>query len=101
MAQYTINNSRDCFNTTNSNNTTVVNNYPVADGQPQILAWLSTLEPRLRHRDIQESRVRDVGGWALETEEFKNWYAGSGRSESGNAVLFFHGDPGVGKTFIR
>ena len=67
----------------------------------QILTWLSPLEPRLRHRDIRESRVEDVGEWVLETEEFKGWCAGSGRSEPDNAVLFCYGDPGVGKTFVR
>jgi len=77
--------------------------YPgtVTDDRPQILAWLSPLEPRLRHKEIQESRVESVGKWVLETEEFKNWYAGSGGSGSDNAVLFCHGDPWVGKTFIR
>ena len=73
----------------------------VADYRPQILAWLSPLEPRIRHREIQESRVEDVGKWVLETEEFRSWYAGSGGSGSDNAVLFCYGDPWVGKTFIR
>ena len=45
--------------------------------------------------------MENVGEWVLQTEEFKSWYAGSGGSESDNAVLFCYGDPGVGKTFIR
>ena len=100
-------NFANCQNTTNfSNNTAIFNNNnvlyrTVADDRSDILAWLSPLEPGLRHRDIQEYRVGDVGEWVLETEEFRSWYAGSGRSESDNAVLFCYGDPGVGKTFIR
>jgi len=73
----------------------------VTDDRPQILAWLSPLEPRIRHKEIQESRVENVGGWVLETEEFRSWYAGSEGSGSDNAVLFCYGDPWVGKTFIR
>ena len=92
-------------NNTNSLNTTVNINPTVkitaADERSNILAWLSPLEPRIRHKDIQEKRVENIGGWVLETEAFKNWYASSGGSGSDNAVLFCYGDPGVGKTFIR
>ena len=91
--------NNNSYNTTNSYNT-VLNNYTVTDDQPQILTWLSPLEPRLRHEDILDRRVENVGEWLLQTEEFINWYAGSG-GESDNAVLFCYGDPGVGKTFIR
>ena len=88
------------FNTANSYNN-VWNNCTIADDRLQLLTWLSPLEPRLRHKAIQESRVESVGEWVLETEEFKSWYASSGGSESDKAVLFCYGDPGVGKTFIR
>ena len=88
-------------NNIGSFNTTVVNNVTTADERSNILAWLSPLEPRLRHTDIQERRVENIGEWVLETEEFKSWYASSGGNGSDNAVLFCYGDPGVGKTFIR
>ena len=94
MAQYHIHDNTNSFNN-------VWNNCTVADDRSQILAWLSPLEPRLRHKAIQEGRAKNVGEWVLETDEFRNWYAGSGGSESGRAVLFCNGDPGVGKTFIR
>ena len=90
----------DSFNTTNSNNN-IWNNCTIADERSKVLTWLSPLEPSLRHQDIRDRRVENVGEWVLQTEEFRNWYAGSGGSESDNAVLFCYGDPGVGKTFIR
>jgi len=88
------------FNPTNSFNN-VWNNCTIADSRPQILAWLSPLEPRLRHQDIRDRRVENVGEWLLQAEEFRSWYASGGRSESDNAALFCYGDPGVGKTYIR
>ena len=86
------------FNTNSYNN--VWNNYTITDGRSQLLTWLSPLEPSLRHQDIRERRVRGVGEWLLQTEEFRSWRAGSEGDESDGAVLFCHGDPGVGKTFI-
>ena len=100
MSLHHFHNNTDSFNITSSFNN-VWNGCTITDDQSQILAWLSTIEPRLRHKDIQESRVENVGEWVLQTEEFKSWYASSGRSESDNGVLFCYGDPGVGKTFIR
>ena len=88
------------FNNINSNNNTW-NNCTIADERPKVLTWLSPLEPNLRHQAIRDRRVENVGEWVLQTEEFRSWYAGSGGNESGNAVLFCYGDPGVGKTFIR
>ena len=88
-------------NNIGSFNTMVVNNVIAADERSNILAWLSPLEPKLRHKDIQDRRVENIGEWVLETEEFKSWYASSEEGGSDNAVLFCYGDPGVGKTFIR
>jgi len=90
-------------NNINSLNTAinVWNNYTIADGRSQILAWLSPLEPRLRHQDIRDRRVENVGEWLLQAEEFRSWHAGSGEGESDDAVLFCYGDPRVGKTYIR
>ena len=90
--------SQSFSNNINSLNTTI--NFTVADDRSNILAWLSPLDPKLRHRDIQDRRVEYVGEWLLQTEEFRSWQAGS-VGESDNAVLFCYGDPGVGKTFIR
>ena len=86
------------FNTNSYN--TVWNNYTITDGRSQLLTWLSPLEPSLRHQGIRERRVRGIGEWLLQTEEFRSWRAGSGGDESDGAVTFAYGDPGVGKTFI-
>ena len=86
---------------TNYNSINLSNNFIVADDQSNILAWLSPLNPKSRHQDIQDRRVESIGEWLLQTEEFRSWYAGSGGGESDDAVLFCYGDPGVGKTYIR
>ena len=91
---------------TNSFNTSytaisVSNNVTLADDRSNILAWLSPLDPRSRHKDIQERRVESIGEWLLQTKEFRSWHAGSMGDGSDNAVLFCYGDPGVGKTYIR
>ena len=78
----------------------ITNNFTIADERSQILSWLSPLEPRLRHQEVRDCRVENIGEWLLQTKEFKSWYAGSGGGESDNAVLFCYGDPGAGKTYI-
>jgi len=95
MSQYFSNNT----NTLNTIN--VSNKFIIADGRSDILAWLSPLDPTLRHHDTRDRRVENIGEWLLQTEEFIGWHTGSGGSESDNAVLFCEGNPGVGKTFIR
>ena len=86
-------------NNVGSLNTTI--NFTVTGDRFNILAWLSPLDPRSRHKDIQGRRVENVGEWILQTEEFRSWYASSGRGVSDNEVLFCYGGPGVGKTYIR
>ena len=100
MSGNTFNNSTNCQNTTNSYNT-VSNSYTIADDRSQLLAWLSPLDPGLRHADIQERRVNNVGEWLMRTEGFRSWCRLSGEGEGDKAVLFCYGNPGVGKTFIR
>ena len=102
MSKYTINRSSNCFNTTNSYTTNVLNNnYTIADDRSELLTWLSPLDPGLRHCDIQERRVNDVGEWLMGTEEFRRWCGLGGGGGRDKAVLFCYGNPGVGKTFIR
>ena len=94
MSQYFSNN-------TNSVNTVNVSNSYIIDGRSQMLTWLSPLDPRLRHQDIQGRRVGNVGEWLIQTKEFETWCTGSEAGGSDNAVLFCYGDPGAGKTYIR
>ena len=79
----------------------VSNNLIAADDRSNILTWLSPLDPKSRHQDIQDGRVDNIGEWLLRTEEFRSWRAGNGEGKSDNAVLFCYGNPGVGKTYIR
>jgi len=97
-----FNNNHGSNNNYGSFNTTYINP-AVADDRSNILAWLSPLDPKIRHQDVREKRVENIGEWVLQTEEFKSWYAGagSGRGESDKPVLFCYGGPGVGKTYIR
>jgi len=100
MSLSTTHDNSNCFNNTNSFNN-VWNNCTVADDRSQLLTWLSPLEPRLRHQDIRERRVENVGEWLMRTEEFRSWSDWNGEGEGDKAVLFCYGAPGVGKTFIR
>ena len=94
--------SQSFSNNYNSFNSTSININPtVVDDRPNILAWLSSLDPKLRHRDIRDRRIEGVGKWLLQTEEFRGWSAVSEGGRSDNAVLFCYGNPGVGKTYIR
>jgi len=92
--------SRLFSNIDNSFNTTNIS-FTIADDLPGLLGWLSPLDPKLRHQDIRDRRVENVGEWLLQTEEFRSWYAGSVVGGSDSTVLFCYGDPGAGKTFIR
>ena len=94
MSQQPIHDNENCFNITNSTSN-VWNNCTIADDRSQLLTWLSPLEPRLRHQDIQERRVENVGEWLMETEEFRMWHGWSGGNEDDKAVLFYYGGPGV------
>ena len=77
MSQRIIHNNNNCFNNANSFNN-VWNNCTVADDRSSLLTWLSPLEPKVRHRDIQERRVDCVGEWLIQTEEFRSM-AGVGK----------------------
>ena len=77
-------------------------NSTVSDDESKILAWLSpsSLEPWVRHQDIGTQRIDSVGGWLLETEEFRRWHNGSGEDGPNHATLFCDGNLGVGKSYI-
>ena len=93
MSQISSNNFHS-FNVSNNFNLSV------ADEESKVLAWLSPLEPRVRHHDIRAQRVENVGDWLLQTKEYRYWCNGSEKDESYYAGLFCYGHPGVGKSFI-
>ena len=90
--------SRAFTDNINSFNTII---FTAADEVSQILAWLSPLDPHVRHQDICSQRVDSIGDWLLETKEFRDWYNGNEKEGSEHAALFCYGDPGVGKSYIR
>jgi len=71
----------------------------ITDERRDIFSWLSALEPRKQHSHVLKSRLEGVGGWFLETPEFRSWRDND--SELVAQILFCQGVPGVGKTFIR
>jgi len=89
-------NNSNSFNTT----TNVLNHFTVPEDRSEILAWLSPLEPRVRHQNLEASRVDKVGDWLLQTEQFQGWCDGNNQGESRNATMFCYGNPGAGKTYI-
>ena len=106
MSQSRFGESTNSFiNNSFNNNTNSFNNvYNVnfgSDERAEILTWLSPLEPRIRHQEITEQRVEDVGDRLLQSKEYQNWFNGIHGGEPNNSVLFCYGHPGVGKTFIR
>jgi len=98
MSEYTIGDSTSFSNKRNTPGAR--NSHISSEDRPELLTWLSPLDPGSRHWDIQERRVSDVGEWLIQTEEFRKWN-GLGTEGDVRAVLFCYGDPGVGKTFIR
>ena len=92
------NSNANCNNVTNSHNTINVQNV-IADEDPEIMKWLSPLDPRGRHQDVRTDRLDGVGNWLLKTNEFREWRSGEGGADK--AILFCYGDPGVGKTYMR
>jgi len=67
----------------------------------KLLESLSLPELRIRHYDIRAHWVEGVGDWLLRTGDYRNWFDSIRYGELDNSVLFYHGDPGVSKTYIR
>jgi len=88
-------NNVNCGNTIGSYNQTIYK----SDEDTQIMCWLSPLEPEKRHHGVRSDRFGGVGGWLLDTSEFREWRGGDGGADK--AVLFCSGNPGVGKTYLR
>ena len=93
------NGNANCNNVTNSHNKIINVNNVIADENPEMMQWLSPLDPRRRHQDVRTDRLDGVGNWLLQTDEFWEWRSNGGGADK--AVLSCCGDPGVGKTYLR
>ena len=99
-----MSNNSNSFNINGShnvttNNITTNNNTTVCDNELQILSWISPLESWKRHSDVARARTEGVGKWVLQSREFQAWRK-DGNDRSTGRILFCHGVPGAGKTFI-
>src|SRR5207237_7618718 len=83
------NNITNSHNISNINGVINVNNV-IADENPEIMQWLSPLDPRRRHQDVRIERLDGVGNWLLETREFREWR--SRKNGADKAVLFCYGN---------
>ncbi|RPA99906.1 hypothetical protein L873DRAFT_1806079 [Choiromyces venosus 120613-1] len=85
-------------NNTNCGNTNVANYFTTPHDRAEMLAWLSPLEPNIRHQNVQASRVANVGSWLLGTQQFRSWYYGDSHNGSDKATIFCYGSPGDDST---
>ena len=109
--QYDTSNTRNDHNLTNNihgdSNTNFGNvshsyntiNVGLDEESLRIQAWLSPLEPDIRHRGVSNRRLDGVGDWVLQRNEFESWRRS--QNGSGDPTLLCYGGQGVGKTFIR
>ena len=95
-----ININQNVGNVTHSYNNVWKNcEISMSDEKRKILEWLSPMTPRERHQAVRDRRMDGIGTWLLRTNEFEKWH--TSEDQAFNPVLFYHGDPGVGKTFLR
>ena len=88
--------NKNVGNVLNSYNTI---NVGADEESSRIQAWLSPLEPEIRHRAVSRGRMDGVGDWVLRRNEFEAWLGS--QNCSGDPTLVCYGGQGVGKTFIR
>ncbi|KAG0126325.1 hypothetical protein HOY82DRAFT_628490 [Tuber indicum] len=93
--QWYLSDSSDSLNTVNYY-INVSNHLGGIHERSEVMAWLSPLEPRIRHQDVRNNRAEDMWNWLLATDEYRSWYDGSG-----GAKLFCCRAPGAGKTYVR
>ncbi|RPA90145.1 ankyrin [Choiromyces venosus 120613-1] len=84
----------------NSYNVNCYNNIihnTIADDKPQILQWLSPLEPQKRHQQICDNWHDGVGEWIFDRDEIVKWRT---EEDGSHPVIFCEGNPGIGKTHL-
>jgi len=82
---------------TNGHNNTANLNRVMAYENPEIMRWLSPLDPQRRHQDVRTDWFDSVRSWHLESSEFREWRSGEGGADK--AVLFYYGNPGWERHF--
>jgi len=87
------------YNVTDSLNNNINLGKVIAYESPKIMRWLSLLDSRRRNQGVRTDRLECIGDSLLETNEFLEWK--SGESGADKNLLFYYGNPVVGKTFLR
>ncbi|KAJ7109056.1 hypothetical protein C8R43DRAFT_905027, partial [Mycena crocata] len=64
------------------------------ENRAPVLDWISSMNVFDKHSDVLRSLQPGTGQWLVETDAFKTWLCGSGRS------LWLPGIPGAGKTVL-
>ncbi|RPA90828.1 hypothetical protein L873DRAFT_1820436, partial [Choiromyces venosus 120613-1] len=85
------------FNYNSCNKIVNIVNNTVADDKPQVLQWLSPLEPQKRHQHLRNNRYDGMGEWIFKRDEFVKWRT---EEDGSHPAIFCEGDPGVGKTYL-
>ncbi|RDW56912.1 hypothetical protein BP5796_12979 [Coleophoma crateriformis] len=70
-------------------------NFVTVAKKKRVLRWLSRTQYSEHHLNNRKFRSEGSGEWLLKTEKFKDW-----KSRPESAVLWLHGSPGSGKTFL-
>ena len=60
------------------------------------LGWLYAPPYDSKHKKTKRERVEGSGAWLFERDEYQRWYHDTGLGR----LLWCHGKPGAGKTFI-
>jgi hypothetical protein len=66
----------------------------------EMLNWLSSNNPEVKHARIWSDRQENTGQWLLESGKFLQWLVQDCGTPQEQRTLFCHGDEGAGKTFI-
>ncbi|EUC41885.1 hypothetical protein COCMIDRAFT_49808, partial [Bipolaris oryzae ATCC 44560] len=61
-----------------------------------VINWIYASSYESKHKKTRRERVKGSGAWLLKKQEYQGWYSDSGSTQ----LLWCHGKPGAGKTFI-
>jgi hypothetical protein len=71
---------------------------PIAREVPteDVLTWIYESDHDFKHGKTRRERVKGSCAWLFERQEYQKWYSDTGTDR----VLWCHGKPGAGKTFV-